>query len=202
MQLPVSLPAFNIDAALRLCKALPQVSRSDAGLLCCCNCSFVNQKEYRFCTNCGFPIYSDSDSLYRYQMRLESRKKLQRQCCVKIEQARNSLYVIAAFSMIGIFYVFSEARQTVITGFVMVLLALIYAGLARWSVTKPFTALLISLIIMVTFTLINTWAELSSPGRTASGFYLFLIQMILIYFLLQGVKCAFRADILEEEFKV
>jgi hypothetical protein len=202
MQLPVSLPAFNIDAALRLGKALPVVSRPNVNLLCCCNCSFVNQKDHKYCTNCGYPIYSDEESLSRYQMRVESRKNLQRHCCVKIEQARNALYVIAAFSMIGIFYVFSEARQTVITGFVMVLLAMIYAGLARWSVTKPFTALLISLIIMVTFTLINTWAELSSRVTSAAGFYLFLIQMILIYFLLQGVKCAFRADILDEEFKV
>jgi hypothetical protein len=202
MQLPASLPAFNTDAALRLRETLPLVSRSQVGLVCCCKCSFVNQKEYRFCTNCGYPVYSDPESVTRYQHRMESRKNLQRHCCIKIEQARNALYVVAAFSMIGIFYVFSEARQTVITGFVMVLLAMIYAGLARWSVTKPFTALLISLIIMLTFTLINTWAELSSRASTASGFYLFLIQMILIYFLLQGVKCAFRADILQEEFKV
>jgi hypothetical protein len=202
MQLPASLPAFNVDAALRLSKVLPLVSPAKTWLVCCCKCSFVNQKQYNFCTHCGYPIYSDGDSLRRYQLRLESRNNLQRNCSVKIEQARNALYVIAAFSMIGIFYLFSGARQTAITGFVMVLLAMIYAGLARWSVKKPFTALLISLIIMVTFTLINTWAELSSRVASVSSFYLFLIQMILIYFLLQGVKCAFRADILEEEFKV
>jgi hypothetical protein len=83
-----------------------------------------------------------------------------------------------------------------------VLLGFIYAGLGRWSLQKPFTALLISLIIMLSFAAINTWAELSSTFTTAGGVYLLMIQIILIHFLLQGVKGAFRADILEDEFKL
>ena len=200
--MPAPLPAFNLDAALRQAKALPAVSRVKVRLICCSHCSFVNQTEYKFCTNCGYPIYPDTDNLRRYEVRIETRKKVQRTCWIKIEQARNALYVVTAFSMLGVFYVFSDARQTEITGLIMVLLGIIYGSLARWSVTKPFTALLISLIIMLTFTLINTWAELSSRDSTATSVYLFLIQMILIYFLLQGVKGAFRAEILEEEFKV
>lgn len=112
------------------------------------------------------------------------------------------MYVLAAFSMLGIFYVFSDIRQKAMTGFVMVVLGLIYAGLGRWSLRKPFTALLISLIIMLSFVAINTWAELSSVFTSASGAYLLIIQIILIYFLLQGVKGAFDADLLEEEFKL
>ena len=84
----------------------------------------------------------------------------------------------------------------------MVLLGLIYAGLGTWSLQKPFTSLLISLIIMLTFVAINTWAEITSFSSTMGAIYLFIIQLVLIYFLLQGVKGAFHADILEEEFKL
>ncbi|GEO09315.1 hypothetical protein SAE01_18110 [Segetibacter aerophilus] len=104
--------------------------------------------------------------------------------------------------MLGIFYMFSEIKHKAMTGFVMVVLGFIYAGLGRWSLQKPFTALLISLIIMLTFAAINTWAELSSSFTTAAGVYLLIVQIILIHFLLRGVKGAFHADILEEEFKL
>ncbi|WP_297821141.1 hypothetical protein [Segetibacter sp.] len=133
---------------------------------------------------------------------MQKRKDLQRLCFLKVEHARNALYVLAAFSMLGIFYVFSDIRHKAITGFVMVLLGFIYAGLGRWSLQKPFTALLISLIVMLSFTAINTWAELSSSFTSASGVYLLIVQIILIHFLLRGVKGAFHADILEEEFKL
>jgi len=202
MQLPNSFSAFNALAALQKSKLLPVSTEVNDYPVMCSKCSFVNHKDYNFCTNCGYPIHPNHDRLALYNFRLEKRKNMQRNCSVKIEHARNALYVLAACSMLGIFYVFSDVKQTVITGLVMVLLGIIYAGLGRWSLQKPFTALLISLIIMLTFAAINTWAELSSMFTTAGGFYMLMIQMILIYFLLRGVKGAFHADILEEEFKI
>lgn len=202
MQLQNNFSALNARAALQKSRLLPVKIQVDTCPVSCSNCSFVNRKEYNFCTNCGYPVYPDKDSIAIYNFRLQSRKNLQRICTVKIEHARNALYVLAAFSMLGIFYIFSEVKQKAMTGFAMVLLGFIYAALGRWSLQKPFTALLISLIIMLTFTAINTWAELSSMFTTAGGVYLLIVQIILIYFLLQGVKGAFRADILEEEFKM
>lgn len=55
---------------------------------------------------------------------------------------------------------------------------------------------------MLTFIAINTWAELASVFTTVNGIYLLGIQFILTWFLLQGVKGAYHADILEEEFKL
>ena len=173
MQLPNSFLAFNASAALQKSKLLPLTTELNSYPVACCNCSFVNHKEYNFCTNCGYPIHPNKDRLALYNFRLEKRKNMQRICSVKIEHARNALYVLAACSMLGVFYVFSNVKQTVITGFVMVLLGIIYAGLGRWSLQKPFTALLISLIIMLTFAAINTWAELSSMWYKWSWFTFF-----------------------------
>ncbi|MCW3081379.1 MAG: zinc ribbon protein [Segetibacter sp.] len=202
MQLANFSSAFDASAALQKCKLLPVRTQIKGYPLTCRNCSFINHNHYNFCTNCGYPIYPNQDRLAIYNFRLQKRKDLQRLCFLKVEHARNALYVLAAFSMLGIFYVFSDIRHKAITGFVMVLLGFIYAGLGRWSLQKPFTALLISLIVMLSFTAINTWAELSSSFTSASGVYLLIVQIILIHFLLRGVKGAFHADILEEEFKL
>ncbi|MCW3114561.1 MAG: zinc ribbon protein [Segetibacter sp.] len=202
MQLPNISTAFNTPAALQKSKLLPVKIQLNDSPLTCCNCSFINRSDNNFCTNCGYPIYPNQDRLAIYNFRLQKRKNVQRLCFLRIEHARNALYVLAAFSMLGIFYIFSDIKQRAMTGFVMVLLGFIYAGLGRWSLQKPFTALLISLIIMLTFAAINTWAEFTSTFTTASGVYLLMVQIILIYFLLQGVKGAFHADILEEEFKL
>lgn len=194
--------ALNAPAALQKSKLLPVATHENGFPLVCGNCNFVNHATYNFCTNCGYPVHSTEDRMALYGVRLENWKNMRRKCSVKVEHARNALYVLAACSMLGVFYVFSDVRRTMFTGFVMVLLGLVYFGLGKWSLQKPFTALLISLIILLTFAAINTWVELSSMFTTASGIYMLMIQVILIYFLLQGVKGAFRADILEEEFKL
>ena len=202
MQLRNISSNFNASAAFEKSRLLPVTTQVDSYPITCSNCSFINRKDNHFCTNCGYPVYPTTERLALYNFRLEKRKNLQRTCYLKVEHARNALYVLAAFCMLGVFYAFSDVRNKAMSGFVMVLFGLIYAGLGRWSLQKPFTSLLISLIIMLTFAAINTWAEFTSMFSTASGLYVLMVQIILIYFLLQGVKGAFHADILEEEFKL
>src|SRR4051794_35304332 len=110
MQLSHFLPAFNIGAALHKVKLLPFVAPVNWSLLTCSNCCFVNHADYNFCTNCGYPIYPDNERLERYLFHREKVKKMRHNCSVKIEHARNALYVVAACSMFGIFYVFSHVR--------------------------------------------------------------------------------------------
>ena len=188
--------------AVEKSRLLPVGNQENNYPLPCNNCWFINRAEYHYCTNCGYPIHPTQETIAAYNTRLQKRKKLQKICSVKIEHARNALYVISAFSMLGIFYVFSGTKQKAMTGLVMIILGVIYAGLGRWSLQKPFTALLVSLIFMLTFTAINTWAEISSRFSTVGSIYILIVQIILIHFLLQGVKGAFNADVLEEEFKL
>jgi len=196
------LAKANEYTALEKSRLLPFHLHHNCYPLTCNNCRFINPTEYHFCTNCGYPVHPNADTINLYNRRLQKRKRLQKICTVRVEYARNALYAIAAFSMLGIFYIFSPIRQKEITGFVMVVLGVIYAALGRWSLHKPFTALLISLIFMMTFTIINTWAEISSRFSTLGSTYILIVQIILIHFLLQGVKGAFHADLLEEEFKL
>lgn len=188
--------------AVEKSRLLPVKTQENNYPLTCNNCCFINRREYHYCINCGYPIHPTPDKIAAYNARVQKRKNLQKICNLKIEHARNALYVISAFSMLGIFYVFSGIKQKAMTGLVMIIFGVIYAGLGRWSLQKPFTALLISLIFMLTFTAINTWAEISSKFSTVGSIYILIVQIILIHFLLQGVKGAFNADVLEDEFKI
>jgi hypothetical protein len=109
---------------------------------------------------------------------------------------------MAACCVLSITYVFNFRKRAILAGVILFILAALYVGLGRWAIKKPFTALLISLLLMLTFIAINAWSELASSFSSATGIYIFIIQMVLTYFLVQGVKAAFHADILEEECKV
>lgn len=201
MQPVPSFILFNPEAALRVNRLLP-VKTDVSGLPATCrNCKYVNRANYNYCTNCGFPIHPDQLNLALFNRRLQQKEQLKRQSLTKIAYARNALYLLAAFSMFGIVSIFSGYKAAVVKGFVMVVLGVIYAGLGRWSVRKPFTALLISLIIILSFVAINTWAEFTSKTVSSHGALLFALQLVLVYILLQGVKGAFHADILEEDVK-
>lgn len=194
--------AFNAVAAFEKSRLFPITTAYNKNPVACSHCKFVNHIHYNFCTNCGHPVHPDIEGLERFNQRLRRRKLLQQRCIAKISYARNALYLLAGFSMLGIFYLFSNVRGIVVKGIIMVFLAIMFAGLGRWSLQKPFTALLISLMMIITFAAINTWAEFTAKSSSGSAPVLLIIQVVLIYFLLQGVKGAFHADILEEEFKL
>ena len=193
---------FDKVTAFNRSRLLPFTSGSTKSPVVCYRCSFINSVDYNFCINCGYPVHRSKNEVELYYQRLRGRKDLQQKNFLKIAHARNALYFLAGTSMLGIFYLFSEWKQFVLKGMLMVFLGIIYAGLARWSLTKPFTSLLISLMLLLTFAAINTWAEITGKGASAYGMFLLCIQIVFIYFLLQGVKGAFSADVLAEEFKL
>ena len=202
MHVPPSFTALNASRAFLKSRLLPVRSHQNKYPLTCGNCSFVNPIDHQFCTNCGFPMLPNKDTLSVYTTRLKRRKAIKLSCKVRLLQARNALYIIATLLMFGLFYIITGGRQSVVQGTVMLVLGVIYAGLGRWSVTKPFTSFLIGLMLMLTFAAIITWAQFYEKKASSYAFYTLFIQVIFIYFLWQGVKGAFQADILEEETKL
>lgn len=188
--------------AIHNSRLLPAKTSDNQHPVTCSKCNFINRTTNNFCTNCGYPVHPNYERLTLYNERLQERKDLQNYCRIKISRARNTLYLLAAFWALGLTYSFSSRRDSLIRNFVMLLLAAIYMILGWWTLKRPFTALLISLLLMLTFIAINAWAEFTSMFVTSAGIYLLVIQIVLTYFLVHGVKAAFHADILEEEFKL
>ena len=199
---PTTFIALDIRDAILKSYLLPLKTDKNDFPISCGHCKFINHVDYHFCTNCGYPVCPNKDNLIVYNLRLNRRKATERMCQARTLMARNSLYVLATILTVGVFYIFSGSRVTVIKGLVMLLLGSIYAGLGWWSLYKPFTSLLIGLMILVTFTAIYSWAELSKGNPGYYLYYTLFIQSIFIYSLWQGTKAAFQSGMLEEESKI
>jgi hypothetical protein len=198
MKLDNSFALFNARRVLQKSTLLPVTTTNCEAPVACTKCMYVNRITNNYCTNCGFPIIPDENCLTVYNNRLQERLDLQKNCNLKITYARNTLYVLATCCAFGITYFLSERRDAIAKGIIMLTLSALYLFLAKWTLKKPFTSLLISMLMMLTFIVITAWTELTTY-ITSSGFYTIIIEVVLTYFIVQGVKAAFRADILEEE---
>lgn len=193
---------FNTKAAILQPKLLPVIIKTTDQPLSCINCRYINLPTYHFCTNCGYPIHPNKDNLSIYNLRVKRRKALENSCAEQILQARNALYILASFFVLGIFYLFSADNATFIKGVIMLFLCALYAGLGRWSLVKPFTAFLIGLMIILTFIAITAWSRFIDGRADSYFFYILFIQFIFIFYLWRGTKAAFQAEMLEEEVKI
>ena len=202
MQSPVSPPAFNASASLLKSNLLPVKTGNNSHPVTCNNCGYINLAVNNYCTNCGYPLKANSDRMALYNYRLFKREQLLKDCESSIAQARGTLYIMSAISLIGVGNLLSNIRVNHLRGSVLLIVSAIYFTLARWTLKKPFTALLISFLMLMSFIAINTWAEVKRMFTTAAGVYLLVIQVVFFYFLFTGVKAAYQADILREEFKV
>lgn len=183
-------------------KLLPVKNDTKHHPVSCVNCRYVNVSTNKFCTNCGYPQHNQEGIFATYNQRMQQRKIFKESCSKKIKQARNSLYVIASFCMFSIAFILKNRRKEILTAVILFVMAAMFISLGKWTLRKPFTSLLISLLLMLTFIAINASEELASSFTSAAGIYVFIVQVILTFFLVQGVKAAFHADVLEEECKL
>jgi hypothetical protein len=199
MNLRSSTAFLNDSSALLKSRLLPVTTTNCQAPVSCSKCMYVNRVTNNYCTNCGFPIIPDENCLSIYNKRLQQQLDFKSNCNLKISYARNTLYVLAACCAFGLTYFATGRREGVAKGMIMLTLSGLYLVLGRWTLKRPFTSLLISMLIMLTFIAITAWAEITTLYITSSGFYTIIIEVVLTYFIVRGVNAAFQADILEEE---
>src|ERR1700759_4442287 len=139
-------PAKNITAIQNINSLLPRVERKRPGASICEHCSYINENEYFFCTNCGYPL-QDAKLVKAYNERRDQRINLLFKAETSVLFARIALYIIGSFLSLGILFIFAESRQK----YFIVLLALILSGLffflAFWSQKTPLPVWLTAFII-------------------------------------------------------
>lgn len=178
---------------------LPVAVLQNSAPTACSHCRFINPNHHHFCTNCGYPVFPNQYQLALYNVRLNYRKAQLKRCREKVSNARNVLYIAAALCMLGVTYLFEGSRAATMRGLVYVVISLLLTSLGRWSISRPFTSMLISFLVLITLVALNTWVEFALMFTSVSGVYVLVAQLVLLYFLTQGVKAAYQADILEEE---
>lgn len=167
----------------------------------CSDCGFVNRASYQYCTNCGYPTHPDAEQVALYKFNQFQRKQLVKSCHNTVRQARATLYIMSAVSLLGIGVYATGHKWSSPRVWVLVIASVLYFTLARWSLSKPFSAFLISFLMLISFMAINTMASYRKVFTSVISFNLVAVQFIFFYFLFKGIKAAYQADILEEEFK-
>ena len=102
-----------------------------------------------------------------------------------VRNARITLYVIAGLSLLSIVLLppLEDLAKYIAIGLV-VFIAAVYVALGLWSKKKPFTAILIGLIVFVVLQVLNAIAD---PSTLLQGWY---IKIAVPLFLILGLRNA------------
>jgi hypothetical protein len=194
--------AFNMARAARLSRLKPACPLPAVHYTICGQCRYINERSYDFCTNCGHPLHNHKGQQTLYAVRTRQRKDLLQKCEFNIQIARNTLYIVAAVCFTGVGLGFSELDDRMALALVSVIIAALYFLLGKWSVRRPFTALLVSVMVAVTFSVIYLLGKMKTTFTTVTGVYGVLVTTIVLYILLRGVTFAFKADLVKEEMEL
>lgn len=179
----------------------PQVAPKKPFAVLCMHCSYINENEFSFCTNCGYPLQNKllTDA---FNERIQQRTYLLFKAENAVLAARIVLYVMASFLSMGVFFIFAESSRK----YMVVLMALLLSGLffflALWSRKNPFTAMLTAFIILIAFSAVNIFGSLVESFTTLTGFTGMLICLALLLVVLKGVQGAYRINLIKEELQV
>jgi|SRR5215831_3387211 len=191
---------FNISRNIDINNVLPKVKRSDALYSVCNQCRYVNDAANNFCTNCGYPVREKETSAL-FHVRMKQRKELMRKGEKAVNAARIVLYILSVSLLTGIGFLFGELPNRMFLVLASCTFSVLFFFLARWSYTKPFTALITAFILVITFSTISIFGEFVNAFTTVVGVYSLLINMVLVYFLLRGVQGAYKLDLVKEELE-
>lgn len=194
--------AFNMAMATRLQRLQPMYTHHDMQHCICGSCRYVNELENDFCTNCGHPLHNRNGQLTLYSVRQRQRKDLLLKCETNIQMARNMLYILSAICITGIGFGFSELDESLLLALLAVLSSGLFFFLGKWSVHRPFTALLMSIIVILTYALIAILGKAHATFTTVTGVYGLFITILVLFLLLRGLTFAFKADLVKEEMEI
>ncbi len=195
------LPAKYILAAQKINSLLPKIEYKKPRAIMCGHCYNVNENDYAFCTNCGYPL-QNIHLADAYHNRLQQRNKFLLRAETSVLIARIVLYVMAAFLSLGILFIFAKGNQK----YFIVMMAVLFSGLffflAFWSRKNPFTALLTAFIILIVFSAINIFEKLVQSFTTAGGITGMLLCIALLIVVMKGVQGAYRINLIKEELQI
>jgi hypothetical protein len=102
-----------------------------------------------------------------------------------VRNARIALYVVAGLFLLSIFLLqdLEDTAKKIMIGLV-IFMAGVFALLGYWSIKRPFTAILIGLIIFVALQVFNAIAD---PSSLLQGWY---VKIAVPLFLIMGLRNA------------
>ncbi|MCZ4243859.1 hypothetical protein [Pedobacter punctiformis] len=153
-----------------------------------------------FCKNCGYPLQGTKHQQDSFISDRQIREIELEESNKKIKSATNSLYWIAGvLAFWGIIF-FAMNQDSGNDGFVIfitnIILSISFLALGAWSKTKPAPALISGLSLFVIIQILNA---VVSPISILSGI---IFKVIIIGYLIKGIKGVLEADKLKKELNV
>jgi hypothetical protein len=104
-----------------------------------------------------------------------------------IRKARNALFVAAFLVLLGeiISFALSGLPFTPLVGVIIAVEVGLFIGLAFWTKTKPYTAIIIGIILMVAYWGLAIWAN-----GTDAAYKGVVVRVIIIVILVKALKPA------------
>jgi hypothetical protein len=169
MEQPQALQ-FSKKRNIDISRVLPKVNRCDAPYSICDRCRYVNESTNNFCTNCGYPVF-EKESSALFHVRMNQRKELLRKGEKAVNAARIVLYILSVSLLTGIGFLFGELPNRLFLALASCTFSALFFLFARWSYTKPFTALITAFILVITFSTISIFGEFVNAFTTVIGVY-------------------------------
>lgn len=134
----------------------------------------------KYCPQCGYPQGGTDEEQQAFSVRKAAEKfhaEIQDQ---KVRKARNALFWVAGLNMLP--YLLSREPAVIAVGLVI---SGIFLGLAFWTKSKPFPAILSALILFVA---LNVLAMIEDPMNIFRGIVLKIIVLSALIYALREIK--------------
>lgn len=134
----------------------------------------------RFCPFCGFPQNGTTDeqgAFLREKGRQDQRATISGD---RVRKARNALFWVAGLNMLP--YVIIGDTTLIVVGLVI---SLMFVGLALWSRTQPFPAILTALALFVLLIVISA---IYDPTSLFKGIIVKILVLSALFYALRSLK--------------
>lgn len=158
----------------------------------CQYCSNEVTDKATFCGRCGNPINGTAEEKDKFDLEYKTKRAELEGMQEATQSATKTLYILSGLIALSntIFFAVSDNKAYIIAALI---LCPIFAGLGWWSKTKPFTALLIALILYATVILADAFAD---PTTLAKGI---IVKILIVAYLGKGIKAAYAAQNMKKQ---
>ncbi len=150
----------------------------------CSFCDSSMEESQVFCISCGFPENGTEQEKSKFHAHRVLEMRDTKDAKKGISSARNTLFVIAALTMLWGIYYFFKSNWDISIIITYMILACIYMVLGYWSQQKPLIALILGLLVYLTIIVL---AALFEPSTILSGI---IVKILVIIYLGKGINSA------------
>ncbi|TDQ06853.1 hypothetical protein [Pedobacter metabolipauper] len=166
--------------------------------LCTC-CYRTYSPNDVFCNGCGFPLQGTEQEQAFYQSERTAKEIDLGELTGKVESARKSLYWIAVLIGVSTFITYfgiEDEQEKMAQAVIAVIIICAFSGLAIWGKRKPTTAMISGLSLYLILIILSAIVD---PLSILSGI---IIKVIIIGYLIKGIKAVVEADKLKKELNI